>query len=180
VRELSKTITSKICRFEDLNLGQQELLVFAANVREKAQAPYSHFFVGVAVESLAGYWYSGCNVERASWTQTTHAEQNAIDSMVAEEGPSKIVRLALVAAPEGVDVDLNVEPGEPIQSVDQVLVPCGHCLQIIWENCFNDGSVEIISRCANGEIAITTMDSAFPIKFGPHDLGVDYGKLGKV
>lgn len=175
--ELSKTVSSKICSFEELEIEDQELLELALRARERAQAPYSHYFVGVAVKSESGRFYWGCNVERASYSQTTHAEQNALDTMVAEEGPSKISKLALIGAPEGFMISLPpVRSGARLTSVDQASVPCGHCLQIIWENCLNDRNVPIISLCNNGEISITTIDSAFPIKFGPSDLGVNIKK----
>lgn len=178
MRKLSKTIEAVICDFSELTRDQQNLLREAAEARKRAQAPYSHYFVGVAVESARGNRYAGCNVERASWTQTTHAEQNAIDSMVAAEGPTKVTRIALVAGPENAEivVPTKVARSEKIKKIDDVPIPCGHCLQIIWENCFADGEVEIIGLCRNGEIAITKMDSAFPIKFGPADLGIDYSK----
>lgn len=174
MRQLSKKIVSKVCLYEKLELEDQEMLAMALEARKKAQAPYSHYFVGVALKSESGRFYWGCNVERASYSQTTHAEQSAVDSMVAMEGPSKIAKLALIGAPEGRAIELPpIMDGEKLKSVDKVSVPCGHCLQIIWENCFGDKNVPILSLCGNGEISITTIDSAFPIKFGPADLGID-------
>ena len=125
--------------------------------------------------SVSGKIYSGCNVERASWTQTTHAEQNAIDTMVAVEGSVKLWKIALVGGAEGnkVIIPPKRNVGHEL-TFDEIPVPCGHCLQIIWENCHNDGGVEIFSLCSNGQIAKVTIDSAFPLKFGPRDLGVTY------
>lgn len=160
--------------WDELSDIQIELLKQAARARLNAQAPYSHYFVGVAILSGSGKIYRGCNVERCSWTQTTHAEQNAIDAMVAEEGPSKIIKLGLVAAPDNVQITLPPHRDGSHITPDQVPVPCGHCLQCIWENCFNDKNVELLALCPNGQIAITTIDSAFPFKFGPADLGVNY------
>ena len=177
MRQISKKITSKIYKYAELGIEDQEMLDMALEARNKAQAPYSNYFVGVAIKSDSGRFYWGCNVERASYTQTTHAEQNAIDTMVAYEGSSKISKLALVAGPRTVSIVLPpMIIGEEIKTLDKVPVPCGHCLQIIWENCFNDKKVRIIALCGNGKIAITTIDSAFPIKFGPGDLGIDYSK----
>jgi len=79
--------------------------------------------------SESGTIYTGCNVERSTYTQTTHAEQNATDNMVAAEGPAKIVAMAIVGAPERADI-WNVERF--------ACFACGHCLQIIWENCLAD------------------------------------------
>lgn len=163
--------------YEELSSDQKMLFEMATNVRLKAQAPYSHFMVGVAVMSVSGKIHSGCNVERASWTQTTHAEQNAIDTMVAVEGSVKLWKLALVGGME--DAKINIPSKVNIihrLTFDEIPVPCGHCLQIIWENCHNDGLVEMFSLCRNGQIAKVTINSAFPLKFGPRDLGIDYEK----
>lgn len=179
MKTVSKTIRAKIGYFEELSYKDQNLLMIAQAFRKNAQAPYSHFWVGVAIKSAkSGRIYAGCNVERASYTQTTHAEQNAVDSMVAEEGSQKIMKLALWAAPEN-DKNANfvaLKTDKINCSIDQVPVPCGHCLQIIWENCFNDSSVELISRMSDGRISVTSVGDALPMKFGPQELGVDYSK----
>ena len=150
------------------------MLHAAASVRENAQAPYSHYWVGVAVLSN-GRYYRGCNVERASWTQTSHAEQNAIDSMVAALGPSKIEALSLVAAPENVKRIFPPVKTGIARAIEEIPVPCGHCLQIIWENCFQDPDVRIYSLMSSGEIGVITVGNAFPLRFGPEHLGVYYG-----
>ncbi len=176
--ELRKTISAQVFNPEDLLYWEKLMFMAAIKARNNAQAPYSHYFVGVAVSVLPGRIYAGCNVERASWTQTTHAEQNAIDTMITHEGSGKkIQKLVLVGAPERVEIKwpFTKKSGELI-SIEEVPVPCGHCLQIIWENCLSDGKVEILSLCSNGQITRTTMNDAFPMKFGPKDLGVDYGK----
>lgn len=163
--------------FSELTQKEQGLILAASLAREKAQAPYSHYKVGVAVLGSKGFAHLGCNVERCSWTQTTHAEQNAVDSMVAEHGSIKIQCVALVGAPASVSIEFPIkESAEKIQTIEEVPVPCGHCLQIIWENCYNDPTVPLIALARNGEVVRTTIGDAFPMRFGPNDLGVDYGK----
>lgn len=162
--------------WDELTETKRLLLAVAAEARLKAQAPYSHYLVGVAILSQSGKIYVGCNVERCSWTQTTHAEQNAIDSMVAAEGSNKIITLGLVARPEGTRIILPPERDNSFVTLSQVPVPCGHCLQCIWENCFNDENVELVALCPNGQITVTSIDSSFPFKFGPSDLGVNYSQ----
>lgn len=174
---LTREIRALIIEYDKLDMAEKILFGMASDVRLKAQAPYSHFFVGVAVMSVSGKVHAGCNVERASWTQTTHAEQNAIDTMVACEGPVKLWKLALVGGME--DAKMTMPPKKNVGrelKFDEVPVPCGHCLQIIWENCHGDGGVELLSLCPNGLIAKITIDNAFPLKFGPKDLGVTYGR----
>ena len=174
---LAREIRIIMMEYQELSVDEKILFQMATDVRLKAQAPYSHFQVGVAVMSISGKIHVGCNVERASWTQTTHAEQNAIDTMVACEGSAKLFKLALVGGMT--DMKVVVPPKRNISyelKFDEVPVPCGHCLQIIWENCHNDGAVELLSLCSNGLIAKVTIENAFPLKFGPKDLGVEYKK----
>ncbi|MBI5140236.1 MAG: hypothetical protein HZA94_02205 [Candidatus Vogelbacteria bacterium] len=120
----------------------------ATDARLKAQAPYSNFLVGAAVESHAGGIYRGCNVERCSHTQSTHAEQNAIDTMITNEGSVAIKRLVLVGAPLGIKVPIENHDSVHHPAVlcpcnHQLVWPCGHCRQIIWENCFGDSDFEL-------------------------------------
>src|SRR5438093_333612 len=99
MKAISRTITGWIGNFSDLDDDVRQMFYMARTVRLNAQAPYSKYFVGVTLQSESGAFYSGCNVERGSWTQTTHAEQNALDSMVAREGSVKVAKLALIGAP---------------------------------------------------------------------------------
>lgn len=175
--QIVKTVTYTLVSFASLSQPEQDLLRAAQNVRSNAQAPYSHFHVGVAVLSQKGTIHSGCNVERCSYSQTSHAEQNAIDNMVASHGPTKIEMVALVAAPEGTDVCLKGTGNEVLPTtIDNVPLPCGHCLQIIWENCFNDGTVKILSLIQNGVVLVTTINDLFPARFGPAQLNIHYGE----
>lgn len=177
---LKKTVRAKVGHISDLSEADQALLQYAKEARKNAQAPYSHYYVGVAVRADNGEIFCGCNVERASWTQTTHAEQNAIDSMVAKLGPVKMKVLALVAAPEGQEANLCADDRsfDKIGAFELIPVPCGHCLQIIWENCFNDPNVKLIS-VRDGHVFLTTIGDALPMRFGPRELGVDYNKSKK-
>lgn len=154
-----------------------ELIQHAFLVRNNAQAPYSNYHVGAAVRSQQGNISAGCNVERCSYTQSTHAEQNAIDNMIAQEGSTKIIAIALVAAPstqrlEFLDFsDAEIIIGEPLS-----VAPCGHCRQIIWENSFNDPNVIIyLVNVNNKKIYVTTIGELLPCPFGPYDLGISYG-----
>ncbi len=177
MRIVSKIVHAAIVEIAELSTDEQLLLYEAIKVRENAQASYSHFLVGAAVESGSGEIYKGCNVERASYSQTTHAEQNAIDSMVAKEGSAKIRRIAIIGGNADLTIGWPIEQKEDkVREVGQIPVPCGHCLQIIWENCHNDSEVELLGLCHTGEIAKIRIGDAFPMRFGPADLGIDYSK----
>lgn len=180
-KAIGRTITGWVGGFSDLDTEVRQMFYVAKEVRLKAQAEFSHYLVGVAVRSeRTGNVYRGCNVERASYTQTTHGEQNAVDSMVSYEGKgAKLSDLVLLAGPENRNIILPpvVKKREICElKFTDISSPCGHCLQIIWENCLGDGGVRIYGMMPTGEVTIVTMDNAFPLKFGPADLGVTYGE----
>ena len=193
---LKHEISVTIKRLDEIGFNDKRLLNKAIEVREHAQAPYSHYKVGAALYGLtpqnkspdAKDWiHVGCNVERGSYTQTTHAEQNALDTMVVTLGSgAKVTSIAIVAGPHSLmsenlrwclenplkEEQLRLDP----VTMRDVSVPCGHCLQCIWENCHDDQSVRLLSITRHGLVAITTIGDAFPMCFGPKDLGVDYAK----
>ena len=182
MRQVKKIIQAQIKKFSELTKQEQKLLYLAAEARLKAQTPYSHYCVGAAILTEDGKMYKGCNVERCTYTQTTHAEQNAIDTMVTEQGSTKIKIVVVVAGPEGIPI--NIPPkkkGKSIKAIDErICVPCGHCLQIVWENCMVDPKVKLIGLADNGEITSTTIGDAFPMRFGPESLKIDYRKNKKL
>lgn len=169
----------RLLDYADLDSDERLLFDGAIRARANAQASYSKYKVGAAVLSKStGSIYTGCNVERASYSQTTHAEQNCIDTMVTWESSAKISKLAFVAAPIGANVSiLSAKIPETFIFDNGIPIPCAHCLQIIWENCHGDASVPIYSFYAKlGCITKVTIEDAFPFRFGPMDLGVDYSK----
>ena len=101
---------------------EQELIAAAADVRERAYAPYSNFKVGAAVETENGDIYTGCNVESASYGLTVCAERVAIWKGISR-GVTKFGRIAVVV------------------DTEELTPPCGTCRQIIWEFC---GDVPVI------------------------------------
>ncbi len=175
--ECVKVIKARFVQPQALDDVWHRLFAEAHAVRSRAQAPYSNFYVGVAVASEDGHVFSGCNVERASYTQTTHAEQSAIDAMVARRGSgTKISRIAGVSGPARQDIPwppVQADPGFKAE-FQNASSPCGHCLQIIWENCRGDKSVEIAWLLPNGWVSLCTIDDLFPCKFGPDDLGIAF------
>lgn len=174
MKQLSTTITAILTSFEALTPQQQLLLQQAAQVRKNSQSPYSNYAVGVALLAANGAIYAGCNVERCTYSQCTHAEQNAIDTMIAASGTTKLVALAVVPAPKNQKIQFPCAITDDISTIEQLAMPCGHCLQIIWENCFGDPNVQLLCLQINGQIACTTIADALPMRFGPQDLGINY------
>lgn len=89
----------------------------ACKAREGAYAPYSNFSVGAALKiSNLDIYFSGCNVENASYGATVCAERTAIWKAVEEYGAKpEIEWLVLVT---------DTSPVSP---------PCGICLQVMSE-----------------------------------------------
>jgi cytidine deaminase len=89
-----------------------ELIAAALAVRERAYAPYSKFQVGAAILTLDGKFFTGCNIENASYGLTMCAERVAAASAVAA-GYRQFAAIA-VASPAAAS-------------------PCGACRQVLAE-----------------------------------------------
>jgi cytidine deaminase len=165
-------VSAYIYTYDELSPEEQKLIRLAAKVRKNAQAPYSKYLVGAAVLDDRGRISVGCNVERCTLTQTTHAEQNAVDSMIARYGSRKIEAIAIVAGNS--TIDFKFPPsllGMGPKNIRSIPCPCGHCLQVIWENCFDNAGVRIYG-IRFGYIIVTTIGTVFPARFGPSAIGV--------
>jgi cytidine deaminase len=101
---------------------EQSLLTAALDARRHAQAHYSKFKVGAALESSDGRVITGCNIENATYGLTLCAERVALVKALSE-GITVFRRIAVVA-------DTN----DPTP-------PCGPCRQLLWEYC---GDIEVI------------------------------------
>jgi len=120
-----------------------ELIAAAADVREKAYAPYSNFKVGAAVETDDGNIYTGCNVESASYGLTVCAERVAIWKGISR-GEKRFGRIAVVV------------------DTEELTPPCGVCRQIIWEFC---GDVPVILSNLHGKSETVQMSELLPRAF---------------
>jgi len=102
--------------------GQVDLIDAARRAREHADAAFSHFKVGAALETADGEVITGCNIENATYGLTMCAERVAMFKALSE-GHRAFVRIAIVA---------DTEAPTP---------PCGACRQILWEF---GGNMEIL------------------------------------
>lgn len=100
----------------------EQLFERAKTARKNSYSPYSNYTVGVAILSETGKIYAGTNVEEAAFV-CTHAEQNAIGTMITEEGRHKILQVMVVAGEE---------------NDGTFAAPCGHCRQWLYEHGDND------------------------------------------
>lgn len=98
------------------------LVQAARDARLRAQAPFSGFKVGAALESPGGVVTTGCNIENASYSLTVCAERVALVKALSE-GITVFTRIVVVA---------DTEAPTP---------PCGPCRQLLWEYA---GDIEVI------------------------------------
>jgi cytidine deaminase len=91
-----------------------DLVGAARRAREFADAAFSHFKVGAALETVDGDVLTGCNIENATYGLTICAERVAMFKALSE-GHRAFTRIAIVA---------DTEAPTP---------PCGACRQILWE-----------------------------------------------
>lgn len=68
--------------YDHLESIEKKLIDEAIRIRARAYAPYSNYYVGAALVDSAGEIHTGCNVESADYTLSTHAEMVAVNSMV--------------------------------------------------------------------------------------------------
>ncbi|QDO92691.1 cytidine deaminase [Formosa sediminum] len=97
-----------------------ELMVYAADARLKAYAPYSEFLVGAAILLDNGEVITGNNQENACYPSGLCAERTAIYYAGAKYPDAKIVLMALVA-------------GSTKHKTTTPVPPCGACRQAISE-----------------------------------------------
>ena len=142
----------KKIKFVDLSDRQQSLVNAASAAMQHAYAPYSKYPVGASVLTDKGNIYVGCNVERVTYSQTTHAERNAVDTMIAN-GERRIDTLCCA-------------------SLDGA-IPCAECRQGMWEFCGGDSNVTVIASDKEKNITITTIGEIYPYPFGPEELNIN-------
>ncbi|OHA49490.1 MAG: hypothetical protein A2991_00505 [Candidatus Terrybacteria bacterium RIFCSPLOWO2_01_FULL_58_14] len=148
-----KTIRWQTGSYEELPNDLRELVDMARHMREQAYAPYSHYHVGAAVRGLSGKIYGGANVEAVIYTGTTHAEQQACNTMALDSAVPKNQRcftaLACVAKHGG--------------------IPCGFCLQFALEFCADRNSLIVGVDVDTGKVTIASVENFCPLSVFDRD-----------
>ena len=123
--------------------ASDELIASARRGREYAQAGYSGFKVGAALELADGSVVTGCNVENATYGLTLCAERVALVKALSEGG-TRFTRIAVVA-----------DTGDPTP-------PCGACRQLLWEYC---GDIEVVIGNLERHTATYRLRELLPVPF---------------
>jgi cytidine deaminase len=122
--------------------AKTQLIKRAIQAREFAQAKYSGFRVGAALETPAGKIITGCNVESSSYGLTICAERVALTKALSEN-ILEFSRIAIVG-PDG-----------------DFCPPCGACRQLLY-----DYAPEIMIVLWNGTEACTySLKDLLPVAF---------------
>jgi len=120
----------------------------ARHARGHAQAPFSKFKVGAALEAADGAIFTGCNIENATLNLGICAERVALFKALSE-GHTRFARIAIVA-----DSDMPTPP-------------CGACRQLLWEF---GGDLQIISENMQGQRVEHQLKGLFPHAFDERQL----------
>ncbi|MEO8142292.1 MAG: cytidine deaminase [Sphingomicrobium sp.] len=146
----------------DLQMTDTDLIAAARAAALNAYAPYSHFSVGCAIESVDGQVVTGANMENACYRLGLCAEVSALTLAQATFGLNKVARIAVA----GGDSTGNALAGSV------AVTPCGGCRQAILEAAQLSGrDVEIL--CASGDgksVERHTINALIPHGFGPANL----------
>jgi cytidine deaminase len=112
------------------NLKLQSGALLAHEAMKMAYSPYSKFKVGCCIETSDGLFFTGCNIENASYSATLCAERTAFSKAVSV-GHLKFKKVWLSS------------------SSPEVITPCGVCLQFMGE--FLAPQTEIVCSNKNGK-----------------------------
>jgi len=123
--------------------GEIDLVAAARRSREHADAAFSKFKVGAAIETADGTVVTGCNIENATLGLTICAERVAVFKALSE-GHRAFTRIAIVAD--------TVAPTPP----------CGACRQILWEFA---GNIEVTLANLKGPTGVHALKDLLPLPF---------------
>lgn len=126
------------------------LISQAKSARLNAYAPYSHYFVGAALQTKSGKIYTGCNIENDG-IMSICAERVAFAKAISE-GENNFSCIAIVGALEG-----NEE-------LDRCL-PCGYCRQFMNEFVDSDFKIYALSNNETNNILEYKISDLLPHSF---------------
>jgi cytidine deaminase len=129
--------------------ARQALLAAAIDARTRAQARYSGFKVGAALETVDGRIVSGCNIENATYGLTLCAERVALVKALSD-GHVVFTSIAVVAD--------TIDPTPP----------CGPCRQLLWEYC---GDIDVLLGNLEGPTGRYRLSALLPVPFDARLLG---------
>jgi cytidine deaminase len=128
----------------EIEFDWEGLKAEAVAAMKRAYAPYSGFPVGAAAVVDDGRVVTGCNVENAAYGVTLCAECGVV-SQLHITGGGRLTHFVCV------------------DKTGSVIMPCGRCRQLLWEN----GGAQLLVWTVSG---VRPMTEVLPDAFGPEDL----------
>ena len=130
--------------------NNMKIIEKAFEARNNAYAPYSKYRVGACIETKDGRFYTGANIENASYGLTNCAERSAIFSAYSD-GCRKY----------------NIKAIAIVSKSDKLITPCGACRQVLAELIPKDAEIIL----SNGEeTVITDIESLLPMSFNSENI----------
>jgi len=124
----------------------QNMLESAQAAKSNAYSPSSNFKVGACIRTEDDQFFSGCNIENASYGMTLCAEASAIANM-RNAGPHKIKEILVIGSSE------------------VICAPCGACRQLICEFAMPDTLIHMCNQ--KGTLKTSSLGELLPNSFGP-------------
>lgn len=130
----------------------RDLATRAAEARIESYSPYSNYQVGAALLTVSGKEEIGQNIEIVTFSETGHAEEQAVKKAAARiiKDEGRMFIRAIAVSHEG------------------DAAPCGRCRQIISE--FSDNSIVIIADTKGSIRNVTSIRTLLPYGFTPSNL----------
>lgn len=155
------TISYKV-HSQKVSLSEQDQLLLekAKEAISDAYAPYSKFYVGVAIRTVDGVIVSGSNQENSSFPVGQCAERVALYRLSHEHGRKPVDAIAITVSNEH-----HTNPASP----------CGSCRQLLNEyRNFQDKSIRVLLGSVNSDevIEINDVRDLLPFAFDGMFLGI--------
>lgn len=139
---------------QELSKDEQKLVDEACQATYRSYAPYSHFYVGAAVELVDGTIVSGSNQENAAYPSGLCAERTAVFYAGARYPDNPIRRLCIAARDSG---------GSPLC---RPIAPCGACRQVLLEAEQRAGRpIEVLLYGTDGIYIVHSIKDLLPLEF---------------
>lgn len=123
--------------------GETDVVGAARRARQYADAAFSKFAVGAAIQTVDGEIFTGCNIENATYGLTMCAERVAMFKALSE-GHRAFATVAIAAD--------SAAPAPP----------CGACRQILWEF---GGNLKVILANLTEEKGTHQLRDLLPLPF---------------
>ena len=147
------TIQYKSLDLSEVSEEDKFLINKAEEIRDKAYAVYSDFYVGASLLLDNGEIIMGNNQENIAFPSSLCAERVAIFYCKANYPDSKIRKIAITAK--------SIK-----EAYHEVVTPCGSCRQVISEYERNQGSpIEIILKGEQEVLIFNSIKDLLPLSF---------------